>query len=188
MKSNILYVDDEPENIVVFEAAFEDLFNISTANSAEEALQLTEESYFPVIVSDQRMPGMTGAELFEILRERHPFSKRIVLTAYSDTSTMMDAINKAGVYQFVTKPWNRESLAPVLMRAVEPRPEDRGTGVNMAIESLQRAMDLLDSIEDVPRGSNLMCSRHGVSPSIYDSARNRQLTAIDRFFAQAHVM
>jgi two-component system sensor histidine kinase/response regulator len=70
MKRDILYVDDEADNIVVFEAAFEDEFTIYSATSGAEALELCERVAFPVVVSDQRMPKMTGVELFEILRVR----------------------------------------------------------------------------------------------------------------------
>ena len=119
MKRDILYVDDELDNIAVFEATFEDDFNVTTATSAQEALALLEKSHFPVVVADQRMPEMSGVELFEILRHRHPHTKRIILTGYIDSASMLDAINKGQVFYFVTKPWDRNVMISVLIRAIE---------------------------------------------------------------------
>ena len=118
-KRDILYVDDEPENIVVFEAALEDEFNVWTANSGAEALKLLERVPAPVVVTDQRMPEMSGTQLFEILRRTHPHIKRIILTGYSEPEAMADAINKGEVFYFLKKPWDRGSLVSVLIRAVE---------------------------------------------------------------------
>lgn len=119
MKRDLLYVDDEIDNIVVFEATLEDDFNIQSAISAEDALALLEEKHFPVIVADQRMPGMTGVEFFEIIRTRFPDSKRILLTGYTDADAMADAINKGGIFHYLKKPWDKEELLSVLHRALE---------------------------------------------------------------------
>ncbi|HVW02151.1 MAG TPA: ATP-binding protein [Planctomycetaceae bacterium] len=119
MKRDILYVDDEADNIVVFEAAFEDEFTIYSATSGAEALELCERVAFPVVVSDQRMPKMTGVELFEILRVRYPHTKRVLLTGYTDPAATIDAINKGEIFHFVKKPWERHLLYGVLVRAFE---------------------------------------------------------------------
>jgi signal transduction histidine kinase len=119
MKRDILYVDDEPENTIVFQAAFENEFRIWTANDGRQALELLEQIPFPVVVADQRMPEMSGVELFEVVRSRYPFIKRILLTGYTDPAATIDAINKGQVFQFVTKPWERHELLSVLIRAVE---------------------------------------------------------------------
>lgn len=119
MKRDILYVDDEVDNLVVFEATFESTFNIYTASSAAKALELLARQAFPVVVADQRMPGMTGAELFEILRRQHPLTKRVMLTGYADSKAMLDAINQGQVYYFLKKPWERHEIVSVLSRAIE---------------------------------------------------------------------
>ncbi|HVA49479.1 MAG TPA: hybrid sensor histidine kinase/response regulator [Pirellulales bacterium] len=119
MKRDILYVDDEVDNLVVFEATFESTYNVHTASSAAKALDLLGRQSFPVIVADQRMPGMTGAELFEILRRQHPLSKRVMLTGYADSKAMLDAINQGQVYYFLKKPWERHDILSVLSRAIE---------------------------------------------------------------------
>ena len=83
MTRDILYVDDEETNLIVFESAFEDDFNIHTATSAAEALEILEEHPIPVVVADQRMPEMTGVEMFAILRQKYPHTQRVILTGYA---------------------------------------------------------------------------------------------------------
>lgn len=119
MKRDILYVDDERDNLIVFEAAFEDSFRVHTANNGRKALELLEERAFPIVIADQRMPAMTGAELFEIMRVRYPHSKRVMLTGYADPKSMLDAINQGQVYYFVKKPWERPMMMSVMVRAIE---------------------------------------------------------------------
>ena len=119
MKRDILYVDDELDNLVVFEATFDTTFNVFTANSAAKALERLERQAFPVVLADQRMPGMTGAELFEVMRRKYPHTKRVMLTGYADSKAMLDAINQGQVYYFLKKPWERHDIFSVLSRAIE---------------------------------------------------------------------
>ncbi len=119
MKRDILYVDDEMENLVVFQATFEDYFNIVTASSGDAALELLEHHVFPVVIADQRMPKMSGAELFEIMRRRYPHTKRIMLTGYADSKAMLSAINQGQVFYFVKKPWEQDEVFSILLRAIE---------------------------------------------------------------------
>jgi DNA-binding NtrC family response regulator len=77
---DILYVDDEHSNLVVFEANFEDDFRVHTASSASEALQLIDELPIPVVIADQRMPDMTGVEMFALIRRKHPHIQRVILS------------------------------------------------------------------------------------------------------------
>ncbi|MGQ0634805.1 MAG: sensor histidine kinase [Planctomycetaceae bacterium] len=119
MKRELLYVDDEPDNVVVFEATFEDDFNVRTASSGQEALAVLEHHAIPVVVSDQRMPEMTGVELFSIMRKQYPHIQRIILTGYTDPEGMINAINQGQVFHFVKKPWERPFLMSVLIRAYQ---------------------------------------------------------------------
>ena len=119
MKRDLLYVDDEPDNIVVFEATFEDDFKIWSATSGQQALEILEKTPIPVVVSDQRMPAMTGVELFSIMRRKYPHIQRIILTGYTDPEGMIDAINQGQVFHFVKKPWERPFLFSVLVRAFQ---------------------------------------------------------------------
>src|SRR5437868_6275952 len=115
MKRDILYVDDESDNLIVFEATFEDDFNITTANSGAEALAMLAERPFPVVIADQRMPEMTGVEMFERMRAKYPHTKRVMLTGYADMEAVVNAINLGQVYNFIKKPWERHVVYPVLL-------------------------------------------------------------------------
>jgi len=92
---NVLYVDDEQTNLFSFKASFRRDFNVFTANSGEDALKLMETEKIHVIVSDQRMPGMTGIELLQHVKVKYPEPIRILLTGYADINAVIDAINKA---------------------------------------------------------------------------------------------
>jgi signal transduction histidine kinase len=119
MKRDILYVDDESSNLIVFEAAFEDLFQVRTARSADEALEFLRRHPVPVVVADQRMPDMTGVEMFAVLRTIYPHTQRVILSGFADSDAIIDAINQGQVFQFVRKPWQRVELQSVLQRALD---------------------------------------------------------------------
>jgi len=117
--STILYVDDEIANLTAFRYAFEDLFDIVTASSGQQALELLAERPVSVLLADQRMPGMTGAELCAVVRERYPSVVRIIVTAYSDLGGAVAAIEKGQVSRYIVKPWREEAMQEVLRSAVE---------------------------------------------------------------------
>ena len=109
-----------PDNLVVFEATFEDSFNICDRDQRRaSARPARSRGRFPVVVADQRMPGMTGAELFEIMRRSRLHTRRVMLTGYADSQAMIDAINQGHVYYFLKKPWERHEVQSVLVRAIE---------------------------------------------------------------------
>ncbi|PTV95497.1 two-component system response regulator HupR/HoxA [Rhodobacter aestuarii] len=106
----ILLVDDEPHSLSAMKLALEDDFDILTAKGAAEALAILEEEWVQVIICDQRMPGRTGVDFLTEVRERWPETVRVILTGYTDSASMMTAINEAGIHQFLTKPWHPEQL------------------------------------------------------------------------------
>jgi two-component system NtrC family sensor kinase len=115
----VLYVDDEPINLRVFEANFKQRFRIVTCVSGAEALEtMRTAGEVAVLVSDQRMPGMTGVELLERAREAFPDAQRMVITAYSDMQAVMDAVNRGQVSRYFVKPWVKEELLGALDEAV----------------------------------------------------------------------
>ncbi len=109
-RTAVLYVDDEPSNLKVFQVGFQQRFEVHTARSGEEALQLLAASpgRFGVLLTDQRMPGMTGAELLERAQVAAPEVQRMIVTAYSDMDAVFDAVNRGQVHRYFVKPWNRE--------------------------------------------------------------------------------
>ena len=115
----ILYVDDESANLTVFKKSFESEFIVKTCSSAQEALELIQKEHFPIVVSDQRMPGMSGIELCEKLITTSPHSIRMILTAYTETQMLLDAIHLGHVHDYIVKPWKKSDLKPVLDRAFE---------------------------------------------------------------------
>lgn len=106
----ILLVDDEPHSLSAMKMALEDEFDILTAPDAAAALAVLEAEWVQVIFCDQRMPGRTGVEFLTEVRERWPECVRIIITGYTDPADMVAAINDAGIYQFVTKPWHPDHL------------------------------------------------------------------------------
>lgn len=117
----ILYVDDEHANRVVFQATFGKKFRIKVVSSAEEALEFLGATREPVavIVSDQRMTGISGDELLRRVKELSPDTVRMILTAYSDLEPILGAVNEGLVARYVIKPWDRSELEETLRWALE---------------------------------------------------------------------
>ncbi|MBK7985697.1 MAG: hybrid sensor histidine kinase/response regulator [Ignavibacteria bacterium] len=109
-KSTVLYVDDEEHNLVSFKATFRFDYRVLTALSGHEALQILRENSVDVIISDQRMPEMTGVEFLVHSRDIAPEAIRIILTGYSDIESVVSSINKAQVYRYIGKPWEENDL------------------------------------------------------------------------------
>lgn len=115
----VLYVDDEWTNQVVFKQAFGASFNVRVADSGEAALAILRSEPVSVLVTDQRMPGMTGNELLQRALESHPDTIRIVVTAYADLDPILRAVNEGLVSRYILKPWNRAELGGILRWAIE---------------------------------------------------------------------
>jgi diguanylate cyclase (GGDEF)-like protein len=122
-KPLIMLVDDEVENINVLRQLLEEHFQIITGLNGAEAIKLINNMVDPtkiqLIITDQRMPIMTGVEFLEQLVERMPDTIRIILTGYSDTQVIIDAINKAKLYKFLTKPFDPVELSMTVKRGIE---------------------------------------------------------------------
>jgi signal transduction histidine kinase/ActR/RegA family two-component response regulator len=121
----VLYVDDEPENLRVFELGMRRRFSVLTAGSAEEGLRLVREQPVALVLSDHRMPGMSGVEFLSQVRRLDPRTIRILVTAYGDVSTLTDAINDGSIYRYVPKPWNPEEMRLTVQRGIEVYALDR---------------------------------------------------------------
>jgi len=117
--TTILVVDDEPRVLDALEAILAAEFRVLRAENGEQALRRLPEAEVAVIVTDYRMPGMTGVELLRRSQEIAPAAVRIVLTAYTDVDSLMDAINTGRIYHFIPKPWDPTELLLVVRRAAE---------------------------------------------------------------------
>jgi len=115
----ILYVDDEPENLRIFELTFRREFSIVTATSGEEGLEILGQRQIALVLSDHRMPGMTGTDFLARVAELDPTTIRIMVTAYGDVETLQSAINAGSIYRFIPKPWTPEDVRATLRRGIE---------------------------------------------------------------------
>lgn len=118
-KINILYVDDERSNLTAFKASFRRNYNIFIAETINEALEVLNGQEIQIILTDQRMPEMTGVEFLQSVIPDHPEPIRILVTGYSDIQAVIDAINKGQVYKYISKPWNNEYLKVAMDKAYE---------------------------------------------------------------------
>jgi len=107
----LLVVDDEPSILNAMRRLFRhESFQVLVANNSEEAFEILAQRPVQVIVSYQRMPGMTGTEFFTRVRQLYPHTMRIILSGYTELETVIEAINRGAIYKFLTKPWDDEQL------------------------------------------------------------------------------
>jgi len=118
-KINILYVDDEPNNLISFTANFREFYNVFTAASAIEGKNILNSQEINVLITDQRMPDITGVQFLEEILNDHPFPVRIILTGYADIETVIEAINKGQVYRYIMKPFDPEEIKLVIENAYD---------------------------------------------------------------------
>jgi response regulator RpfG family c-di-GMP phosphodiesterase len=119
MTHKLLIVDDERANVRLIERLFQDTYNCLTATSGEEALTILDQLDVAVIITDQRMPEMTGIDLLKRSADRRPHMVRILLTGYTDLEALVEAVNCRLVYMYVQKPWSNEDLRLRVGRAIE---------------------------------------------------------------------
>ena len=115
----ILYVDDEPENLRIFELTFRSEFEILTAPDASSGLEVLSQRPVALVLSDHRMPGMTGVEFLSAVHQLDESTIRILVTAYGDVATLESAINNGSIYRFVPKPWSPEDMRVTLRNGIE---------------------------------------------------------------------
>jgi DNA-binding NtrC family response regulator len=118
-KYPVLVVDDEQDNLDAIRFNFGKSFQLLLANSGEEALALARQHDIAVIVTDQRMPRMTGLELLKVARELRPDAVGIIVTAFTDVDVLIESINLGRIYRYVTKPWDSKELRGILTHAIE---------------------------------------------------------------------
>jgi two-component system probable response regulator PhcQ len=117
----VLYVDDEEKSLKYFAQAYGDEFRIFTANNAKDGLKLLEEHGHEIglLMTDQQMPGEKGVWLLERARQIRPQVLRILVTAFADMDSAIDAVNTGAIYKYITKPWDPQQLELTLQKALE---------------------------------------------------------------------
>ncbi len=115
---SILVVDDEERGLQTIERILGEEFDVYTATSAEDAAKILQREWIQVLLCDHRMPKMSGVEFCTQVRTQWPEVVRIILSGYTDSADIIEAINKGGIYQFIAKPWNPEELLLHMRNAV----------------------------------------------------------------------
>ncbi len=118
-KGRVLCVDDEPNILRALSWLLRKDFHIVTAASARDGLELIRQGDFDVVISDQRMPEMSGVEFLNQVKVMAPRAMRILLTGYSDPQAVLQSVNEAEVFRFVNKPWDVVELPLIVAQAAE---------------------------------------------------------------------
>lgn len=115
----LLYIDDEKHNLLTLQVSLKRWYEVFTLDNPMEALELIEREQIGVVITDQRMPGMTGLELAEKIQEKFEDVIVIILTAYDDSNVMLKAINQGGIFRYMLKPWDIKELQQTLKNAFD---------------------------------------------------------------------
>ena len=116
---SILVVDDEPDVVRSVKDLLRLDYKVFTATSADEGMKILQENVIDVIMTDQRMPDMTGVEFLKKARDPHPDATRLLFTGYADISAVIAAINQGNVYRYIAKPWDPDELQTIIKEACE---------------------------------------------------------------------
>lgn len=116
---NLLIIDDEIDIIKALERLFRRKYNVFSTTSPQEALRIMEREEIQVVISDQRMPGMTGVDFFTRIKDMYPDTMKLILTGYTDIESVIGAINKGQVFRYVKKPWDPNDLDMIVREAFE---------------------------------------------------------------------
>lgn len=116
---NLLIIDDEVEITKALTRQFRKEYNVFSANNAEDGFLIMEKEKIQVVLSDQRMPGLTGIDFFSRIKDKYPDALKLILTGYTDIEAVIGAINEGQVFRYVTKPWNPDELDSIIKEAFE---------------------------------------------------------------------
>jgi response regulator RpfG family c-di-GMP phosphodiesterase len=119
MKPRLLIVDDEPDMLDFMERVFRSQYEVVRASSGEEALRLLGQKKFAVLITDQKMPQMTGVELLERIGSRLPYLVKLLLSGFTDVPEIERAMDRAGIHNYVVKPIDSEKLRAAVKEAIE---------------------------------------------------------------------
>ena len=162
-KHVILYVDDEPSHLELFRKAFYQDFQVVTASSGKEGLEILKKHPVSLIVSDHSMPEMTGIDFLRQSIPLSPHATRVVLSAYSDKEILLKALNLGEVFDYVLKPWKRTDLKEILEKGLRAH-ENRVEKVKN-LETLQDERDYLRrEIKKVYNVDGIIGAHRGLQP------------------------
>ncbi|MGZ3770520.1 MAG: response regulator [Bdellovibrio sp.] len=158
-KHTILCVDDEIDNVDALERIFRKKYTVLKATSGKEALDVLAKNPGPLalIITDQRMPEMTGVEFLQHTLDSHPETVRILLTGYTDLESVILAVNKGQIFRYLTKPWDPVDLANTVEKAVERYA--LGQELKQKNAELAKALEELKSL-DVAKSNFMILINH----------------------------
>ena len=174
-RHKILVIDDEPANLRLLKRVLGADYDTICAESGDEGLALLRQHSVSMIITDQRMPGMTGVEVLQQSLFLAPTAIRILLTGYTDIQALIDAINSGHVYKYIQKPWEAEDLRLTVKRALETfELKNRNDELVLELQSALRQLEnisigtivalanALDAKCDYTSGHSLRVSRYAV--------------------------
>jgi putative nucleotidyltransferase with HDIG domain len=176
-----MIADKEPADLRRLEKLFGSTHHVLYATSGEEALRLLEQHDVALLITDQRLPGMTGTELLEQAAELRPHMVRIILTAHADASALVDAINRGQVYRYATKPWGDEDMRLTVVRALQhyevtrSRHEADETNKRLARRLQAMTRGVVRAIADTLEAKDRYVYGHARRVSGYASAIGRRM-------------
>ncbi len=152
----ILFVDDEPDVVDILARTFERRYEVLTATSGTEALELLKERPVDLLVTDQKMPDLSGIELVARAREAGADVTAILLTGYTDPQDLIEAINRGQVFHYITKPWDVTELSVTIKNALDQRALRRER--ELLLGELSKRVDALDILYQVSRSGDSLGS------------------------------
>lgn len=162
MDHKVLCIDDENHNLDALERLLRKKFQVVTSTSGPAALQELKNHNFSLIISDQKMPEMTGVEFFMEAKKLQPEAVRILLTGYTDLESVIEAINQGQIYRYITKPWDPEELHGIVAQAIDVF-EMKGTIARQNRE-LQKANQELMSLDKLKTDFMLLVNHELKTP------------------------
>ncbi|MFN8656987.1 MAG: response regulator [Candidatus Obscuribacterales bacterium] len=191
-RHKILVVDDEPANLRLLNRVLGESYETFVAQSGTEALEILKAQDVSLIITDQRMPGMSGVQVLEASLSLRPNAIKILLTGYTDIQALIDAINSGCIYKYIQKPWDAEDLKLTVKRALESFDLRRNNEKlvvqlqgalvqleDISIGTIKALADALDAKCDYTSGHSLRVSRYAVATARMLGMSNEELRDVE---------
>jgi len=172
-RARVLYVDDTAVNLKLFAAVFRKDYEILTTEYPEKVLQILEKEDVQVLVSDQRMPGITGIELLETVAEKHPQIRRFLLTAFTDAETVIEAVNVGRIHGYIAKPFNNDDVRKA---------------INASLEVYYLRLRNREILEELEEANEKLLNLDGLKSGIIESISNEISQPLSQIMGTLHLL
>ena len=173
IKANILYVDDLQTNLILFQATFEKDYHIILCEDPTKALEIMRNQDIQVLVTDQRMPQMSGTELLEIVAREYPEIKRFLLTAYTDFETVVEAVNNGHIHGYINKPLQADDVKK---------------SINHALETYYLREENKQILRELEKANSELLNMDGVKTEILKLITREIRTPLNRIMGTIHML